>query len=272
MACLIGSESLFDCANKPVGGVNNYAMLYNYTQWRTMVENGLVTFAADGTINDIANSVGVQAFRFDMPDETAMVLGMPDRLVDGGIDGFDHAFSMSILGTKQAKKNILVALSFEKAVAVVYRKNQTGEVYGGEQGLKPTANTYNPNDPSIGSVIPVQMATSPRTPAENLPPADVFKTDAATTKALIEGLNKNNNKEFIRAAAAEQAKKAEELAAAEQAKKAEKKYKVKEHIFPNQKSRNYFIDGKNVTLVCGEEVSKEIVNKFPSQASYFEEI
>jgi len=189
MGCSINRESLFDCNDKPVGGVNNFAMLYNYTQWRDMVEAGLVTFEADGTINDIVNGTGIQAYRFDMPDETSMILGSPDRLVDGGIDGFDHAFSMSILGTKQTKKNLLLGLSFEKAVAVVYKKNGTGEVYGGEQGLKPTANTYNPNDPSIGSVIPVQMTTSPRTPAENLPPADVFKTDSPTTKALILGLN-----------------------------------------------------------------------------------
>lgn len=189
MGCIINSGSVFDCENKPIGGVQNFAMLYNYTQWRDMVDSGLVTFDAEGRVVDIVNSVGVQAFRFDMPDETAMALGSPDRLVDGGIDGYDHSFNMSILNTKQAQKNILPALSFEKAVAVVYKKNGTGEVYGGEQGLKPTANTYNPNDPSLGSVIPVQLTTSPRTPAENLPPADVFKTDAATTKALILGLN-----------------------------------------------------------------------------------
>lgn len=189
MGCLITTESLFDCANKPIAGVQNFVQMYNYTQWRDLVDAGNVTFDVDGRITDIVNSVGVQAFRFDMPDETALVLGSPDRLNDGGIDGFDHACSISILNNKQEQKNILVALSFEKAVVVVYRKNGTGEVYGGEQGLKPTANTYNPNDPTIGSVIPVQMATSPRTPSENLPPADVWKTDIPTTKALVEGLN-----------------------------------------------------------------------------------
>lgn len=189
MGCAIKEESLFDCLNKPIGGVNNFTMLYNYTEWRDMVDAGLVLFDADGVVVDIINAVGIQAYRFDQPDETAMILGSPDRLVDGGLDTFDHAFSMSILGTEQTKKNILVALSFEKAVAIVYKKNGTGEVYGGEQGLKPTANTYNPNDPSIGAVIPVQMTTSPRTPGENLPPADIFKTDASTTKALILGLN-----------------------------------------------------------------------------------
>lgn len=190
MACLITEESLLDCLNPPVGGVSNFVMLYNYTEWRAMVDTGVnVTRDADGTISDIINDTGIQAFRFDIPDETALVLGSPDRLVDGGLDGYDHTLNMSILKTKQAQKNTVKAMSFEKVVAVVYRKNGTGEVYGDEQGLKSTTNTYNPNDPSLGSVIPVQLATSTRTAAENKMPADVFKTDIPITKALVEGLN-----------------------------------------------------------------------------------
>lgn len=190
MACIISTQSLIDCDNPNIGGVQNFVMLYNYTEWRAMVDTGVnVTRDADGTISDIINAVDIQAFRFDVPDETALVLGSPDRLVDGGNDGYDHTLNMSILGTKQTKKNILKAMSFEKVVAVVYRKNGTGEVYGDEQGLKSTTNTYNPNDPSVGGVIPVQLATSTRTAAENKMPADVFKTDIPTTKALVEGLN-----------------------------------------------------------------------------------
>lgn len=188
--CVISTESLFDCANPPIGGVQNFVMLYNYTEWRAMVDSGTnVTRDADGTISGITNAVGIQAFRFDIPDETALVLGSPNREVDGGIDGFDHTCNMSVLDTKQAKKNAVRAMTFEKVVAVVYRKNGTGEVYGDEQGLKPTTNTYNPNDPSVGSVIPIQLATSTRTAAENKMPADVFDTDISTTKALVEGLN-----------------------------------------------------------------------------------
>ncbi len=190
MGCLIEQESLLDCLNPPIGGVQNFVMMYNYTEWRAMVDTGTnVTRDADGTISDIINTVGVKAFRFDIPDETALVLGSPDRLVDGGLDGYDHIMNMSVMNTKQAQKNIVKAMAFEKVVAVVYRKNGTGEVYGDEQGLKPTTNTYNPNDPSVGAVIPVQLATSPRTAPENKFPADVFKTDIPTTKALVEGLN-----------------------------------------------------------------------------------
>lgn len=187
--CVLDAESLILCTDIPVGGALNFVMMYNYSEWRTMVDAGNVTRGADGTISAITNSVGVQAFRFDVPDETALVLASPDRLVDGGVDGFDHGVNMSILRTKQAQKNLVRAMSWEKVTAVIYRKNGTGEVYGDEQGLKPTSNTYNPNDPTLGAVIPVQLATSPRTAPETSMPADIFITDAATTKALVEGLN-----------------------------------------------------------------------------------
>lgn len=188
MGCVISQGSLLSCTDPPIGGVQNFVMLYNYTEWRDMVDSGLVIRDPDRTIVDIVNAVGVRAYRFDVPDETALILGSPDRLVDGGLDGYDHTVNMSIINTKQAQKNIVKAMAFGKVVAIVYKKNGTGEVYGDEQGLKPTTNTYNPNDPAVGSVIPVQLATSTRTSAENLMPADIFKTDIPTTKALIEDL------------------------------------------------------------------------------------
>lgn len=189
MACVINTESLNTCPEKAIGGASNFVMFYNYPEWRDMVEAGNVTYDADGTISDIVNSTGVQAWRFDVPDETALVLGYPNRKVDGGIDGYDHTVNMSILGTKQDQKNVLLAMDNDGVVAVIYKKNGTGEVYGDEQGLKSQTNTANVNDPSVGAVIPVQLATSPRVAPETRPPRDVFKTDIATTKALVEDLN-----------------------------------------------------------------------------------
>lgn len=190
MACTISVESLNTCPEKPKGGASNFVMFYNYLEWRAMVDSGTnVTRIANGTIDEITNSTGVQAWRFDVPDETALILGYPNRLVDGGIDGYDHQCNMSILGTKQDQKNVLLAMAGDGVVAVIYKKNGTGEVYGDEQGLKLQTNTANVNDPSIGAVLPVQLATSPRVAPETRPPVDVFKTDIATTKALIETLN-----------------------------------------------------------------------------------
>lgn len=189
MTCVINVESLNTCPEKPKGGASNFVMFYNYPEWRDMVDGGNVTFDSDGTISDIVNDTGVQAWRFDVPDETALTLGYPNRKVDGGVDGYDHQVNMSILGTKQDQKNVLLAMDNDGVVAVIYKKNGTGEVYGNEQGLKSQTNTANVNDPSVGAVIPVQLATSPRVAPETRPPADVFKTDTATTKALVEDLN-----------------------------------------------------------------------------------
>ena len=188
MACLITVGSLLDCAAPPVGGAQNFVLLYNYTEWRAMVDAAKVTRGVDGTISDIDNNVGIKAYRFDVPDETALILGSPNRLVAGGIDGFDHTVNFSIIDTKQAQKNTLRAILFERCVAIVYKKNGTGEVYGDEQGLSIVTNTYAPNNPATGSVIPVQLITSPDSPAENKMPADIFITSAAVTKALILGL------------------------------------------------------------------------------------
>lgn len=194
MSCAIGVQSLGTCPDKPVGGAARFVQFYNYPEWRQMVDSGVnVTRVSggstDGLIDDIINALGIQAWRFDVPDETALVLGYPERKVDGGIDGFDHQVNMSILGTTQDKKNVLLAMAGEGVVAVIYKKNGTGEVYGDQQGLQSVTNTANVNDPALGAVLPVQLATSPRVAPETRPPADVFKTDIATTKALIEGLN-----------------------------------------------------------------------------------
>jgi hypothetical protein len=165
-------------------------MIYNYPEWRAMRDSGVnVTEAVNGSFDEIINTVGVQAWRFDVPDETALVLGYPNRKVDGGIDGYDHTVNFSILGTKQDQKNVLLAMDADGVVVVIYKKNGTGEVYGDEQGLKSQTNTANVNDPALGAVIPVQLATSPRVAPETRPPRDIFKTDIPTTKALVEGLN-----------------------------------------------------------------------------------
>ena len=190
MTCIINTQSLDSCPDKKIGGASNFVMFYNYLDWRAMVDSGVdVTRIANGTIDTITNALDVQAWRFDVPDETALILGYPNRKVDGGIDGYDHTVNMSILGTKQDQKNVLLAMDSGGVVAVIYKKNGTGEVYGDEQGLKSQTNTANVNDPSVGAVIPVQLATSPRVAPETRPPVDVFDTDIPTTKALIEGLN-----------------------------------------------------------------------------------
>ena len=187
MSCAIDQNFLFVCATPPVAGVYDYILLYNYDEFRTMIDNGLVTYAVDGSIDSIANSVGVQAFRYDVPDATALIPTYPNRKVAGGINGFDHLLNFSIIGNEQAQKNAVNAMNLSRVVALYMCKNGNGEILGIDQGLDMVGNTANINDKDLGSVIPVQLATG-ETSAERKPPLSIFDTDAATTKALIDGL------------------------------------------------------------------------------------
>jgi len=190
MGCPINTEFLFDCANPPVGGASNFVMLYNYPEWRAMVDAGKVIFGVNGTISDIINAIGIRAYRFDQPDAAALMPSAAKREVAGGITTLDHGVTMAVIGIEQDQKNAVRAMEFTKAVAIIYRKNGTGEVYGGEQGLIPSAFVYGINDPNLGSIISgLVLSTDTETSGENFFPADVFNTDVATTKALIEGLN-----------------------------------------------------------------------------------
>lgn len=188
MSCAIDNGSLYVCATPPTGGVYDYLLMYNYDEFRAMVDAGLVTFAVDGSIDGIANSVGVQAYRFDVPDSSALVPTYPNRKVDGGIDGFDHNLNFSIIDNRQTQKNIVKALNLSRVIAVFMQKNGRGSILGIEQGLQMQTNSANINDPNIGSVLPIELSTGARVAPENSPPLDIFDTDAPTTKAMIDGL------------------------------------------------------------------------------------
>jgi hypothetical protein len=187
MSCVI-KESLLDCNNLPTGGQEKFVELYPFLDWVAIKNAGNVTREPDGSVSNIINNTGLKAFRFDVPDSTALVLTYPDRKVDGGIDGYDHMVNFSIINMEQEQKNTISAMRFENVVAIVFGKNGRGQIFGEEQGLQILTNNGSPNNPSLGAVIPIELKTSDREAAESQPPLDIFDTDAATTKSLIDGL------------------------------------------------------------------------------------
>ena len=186
--CLIDSGAVIDCQNIPRGGVKKYVLLYNYTEWATMVAAGNVTVETDGTISGITNSVGVQAFKFEVPDETGLVLGSPLVPIEGGFNSYDHSLNFSVVSTTQAAKNNISKLRFQNIVAIVDKNNGKGEIYGQEQGLTLTTVDYAPTDPLVGAIIKIELKTSDTGVKETQMPADVYDTDDATTAALITSL------------------------------------------------------------------------------------
>lgn len=188
MACSIDQQALLDCQNKPKGGLRRFGLLYNYTEYRAMVDAGKITRAANGEITGIVNGVGVQAYRFDMPSGSSLVPTTPVRAVSGGFDGYDHTATFTIIATTQDIKNDVDKMLTNKVVLIAMKNNGKGEVYGDEQGLKVVENNYNPSDADLGGVIQIGLKTADDDPAETRMPPNIFDTDAATTLALIEGL------------------------------------------------------------------------------------
>ena len=187
MACVL-NDTTFDPCNVKPGGVQALVQWYKYNEWLDMKAAGNVVYV-DGVITSITNPVGIKAYRIDTPDESVLSPTSPPRKVTGGINGFDHGLNFAAVGTEKEQKDLLNYTNNKRIVAIILKKNGKGEIYGDEQGIEQQANTFAPGDPNLGGTTPGQLNTSPDSPAESSMPADIYDTDDATTKALIEGLN-----------------------------------------------------------------------------------
>ncbi len=185
--CLIDQGAAKDCAVIPVSGVATFLEMYNLEDWQANVAAGNVTKDADGKITNILNAVGVQAFRFEVPDEAGIIPSTPIRAVDGGYDSFDHGIALSVIATTQVAKNNIGKMRFTSVVILILKLDGTGEIYGQEQGMKLVDTTYNPQDPGLGSVIPITLKVSDKVSGESHLPAQI-EAASGTTKDLLESL------------------------------------------------------------------------------------
>jgi hypothetical protein len=79
-------------------------------------------------------------------------------------------------------------MTFENRVCIVIKNSGEAELYGHDQGLTLINDTYNPVDPDMGGMIPIELSTDPDGAKETKKPLSIFDTDFETTIALIEGL------------------------------------------------------------------------------------
>jgi len=189
MACILTKGTIANCANVKAGGIKPYVQLYMYSDWRTMENGGNVVKDAAGRITAITNPVGVKAWKFEVWDESGIVLSNPLIEQEGNIDMYDHGVALSIIANDQEDRNNVDALRVGKVVAVVLQNSGWASVYGSDQGMKLMANNFNPQDPVQGNNIPIELKTANNGAKETKMPCTVFDTDAATTEALILGLD-----------------------------------------------------------------------------------
>jgi hypothetical protein len=188
MACLITSGAVADCASIKPGGIKQYAYLYNYSEWRDMIDAAKVTIGVDRTITNIVNGTGVKAYKFEVWDETGIIPMQELVAQEGNVSMYTHGLNLSIVEIDQEDINNVDKMRVEKMVAIILRNDGKGMCYGITQGMKLTANNFNPQDAAIGSVIPIELRTSDTGAKEPYAPCTIFDTDAATTKALLDGL------------------------------------------------------------------------------------
>lgn len=189
MACLIDAGVLIDCQDLPKGGAKNYALVYNYTEWADMVADGVsITYDADGAITAIANPSGVAAFRFDVPDNSSLQVGNPIRAIEGGFDSYDHTVNFTVSASTQIAKNTVSKMRLNKVVAILYKNDGLGEVYGSDQGLKLITDNTSTTNADTGGIQPIELATDPSGPAESNKPANIDAGTLPATKILMDAL------------------------------------------------------------------------------------
>ena len=188
MSCIFNQDQVLNCAALPKGGLAKQAIYeYNYSDWRNMVNAGLVTFHTDGSINGIANAPTVQAYKKEVPNNS-IVLGSAVNKVTGAFPTYIHTVNYSLINNKQLEKNVVQSMTFENRVCIMIKNSGEAELYGHDQGLTLINDTYNPGDPDMGGVIPIELSTDPDGAKETKKPLSIFDTDFETTIALIEGL------------------------------------------------------------------------------------
>lgn len=188
MSCIFNQDQLKTCGASPVGGLRQDVIYeYNYSEWRSMVDAGLVTFNVNGSITNIVNSIGVKAYKKNVPPGS-IVLGSAPNKVLGAYTTYTHTVNYPLIKNLQLEKNVVESMTEEKRVIIVIKNSGEGEIYGNEQGLILVNTPYNPSDAVLGGMIPLELSTDPDGAKETRLPRSIFDTDTETTIALIESL------------------------------------------------------------------------------------
>jgi hypothetical protein len=186
MGCPIVQGSAFDCTALKAGGIHPFMVLYNFEDWVAATKTLDVT---DGFITDITNDSGIAGFDVTFADNSNILPNTALRAVEGGQDGFDHMIDAKLYDLTQASRNNIANVRFQKLVAIIYKNEGVGEVYGSDVGLRLSDFQYNPNDPAGGNNAQFVLKTPDGDSPETQLPLVILKTDAATTLTLIEGLS-----------------------------------------------------------------------------------
>lgn len=179
----------FDCNNPPSGGANDRLILMNFDDWQAG------TLTVDGSnpllFTDYLPGSGLLAYSFEGQNDSVEPRA---ALVKGRyVDSFDHEVRFKAFNNSPTIKNQLRRLGLSKVVAIVQNNHKgTGgnaafEVYGHETGLELQELERILNDADTMGAYNLLLRNS-ETSRPGTIPHTLFKTDFATTLALVNGL------------------------------------------------------------------------------------
>ena len=170
--CTNKDFTLADCNGSP-SGIDKFVMEYNLTDWLVMERGGLITRAANGTIENIVNSVGVKAYKREVPSNGIILPVATPAQVEGGFPNFRLTFNYTFIATDQDAKNAAKSSLYKDKVLIIYKNTGEGEVWGDEQGMILSGGAYDPSNISTGNQIPLEMATDERKSGESNYPISI---------------------------------------------------------------------------------------------------
>lgn len=180
--------TLTECNASP-SGINKFVMEYDLTDWLAMERAGLITRAANGSIESITNAVGVKAYKREVPSNGIILPTATPAQVDGGFPNIRLTLNYTFIATDQDAKNAAKSSLYKDKVLIIYKNSGEGEVWGDEQGLILSGGAYNPSNIQTGNQIPLEMATDEKKSGENNYPVSIVDPlGAQATLDMILGL------------------------------------------------------------------------------------
>lgn len=171
-----------DCVAPPVGGIEDVITIMNWADYQ------LATIAVNATnemiVETFTPAATTAAYQMNFIPETATATATRN-----GINTYDHSITGMMNINSNTLKKALMDADGGRYVVIVENRNPVAEkkfeIYGMEAGLTITALTQDAN--ANNGAIPVTFASSEFSKETKLPKS-LFKTDLATTRAIIETL------------------------------------------------------------------------------------
>lgn len=185
MACPISLDNIFNCANVSAKGILPEAILINYADFAA------ATVTVDVTTKQIENIVlpqGKKGYLFSFPKSSTVQPSVGVRSVDRGIDTFEHSIDMVVQQISQTYREDLSKLRFTPVVVIIARKDGVYELYGRNIGMKISAIVYEAGNADTSGTMQLTLTTPSEEPGEMQLPIEIFDTNPATTKAVIDSL------------------------------------------------------------------------------------